>query len=87
MPNKKVNLHPIHELFKFDAQIKESKCLVNGCKVSIKGKNSSHLKRHAKGKHPLEYDAYLMTANKETEVQPRNSPKMVSMLLDDQNFK
>ncbi len=68
MPNQKFKLHPIHNLFKFNAESRESKCIVSGCRVSLKGKNSTNLIRHAEEKHMEEY-VNLMAVHKKNKAQ------------------
>ncbi|EFX80453.1 hypothetical protein DAPPUDRAFT_304043 [Daphnia pulex] len=72
MSNQK---HPIHSLFKFNAESKESKCMVSGCRDSFKGKYSTSLIRHAEKKHLEEY-VHLLAAHKKNNAQP-NTKKTV----------
>jgi hypothetical protein len=72
MSNQK---HPIHSLFKFNAESRESKCMVSGCRDSLKGKNTTNLIRHAEKKHLEEY-VHLMAAHNKNKAQP-NTKKTV----------
>jgi hypothetical protein len=72
MSNQK---HPIHSLFKFNAESRESKCMVSGCRDSFKGKKTTNLIRHAENKHLEEY-VHLMAAHNKNKAQP-NTKKTV----------
>ncbi|XP_046451509.1 uncharacterized protein LOC124199645 isoform X2 [Daphnia pulex] len=72
-------LHPIHSLFKFNAESRESKCMVSGCRDSFKGKKTTNLIRHAENKHLEEY-VHLMAAHNKNKAQP-NTKKTEGMQL------
>ncbi|XP_046651648.1 uncharacterized protein LOC124342632 isoform X3 [Daphnia pulicaria] len=76
MSNPKFKLHPIHSLFKFNAESRESKCMVSGCRDSLKGKNTTNLIRHAEKKHLEEY-VHLMAVHNKNKALP-NTKKTVS---------